>query len=582
MTTETAVPAKKPAADKDPAFQYIMVGLIQESKANPRKTFTAKGIDELAESIRQQGVLEPILIRPVEDKDAPYELVAGARRLRAARKAGLEEIPALVRPLSDVQALEIMVIENLQREDLHPLEEAQGFRTLMKEAGYKVGQIAEKTGKSVSEIYANLKLLDLIEPARKAFIAGKLDEGHAVLIARLHSKDQVDVLKVCHQELDYGNDISPDWDDDRQVEPDKERTISVKELERWIQTFVHLDLAQAPWSQDNEKLLPKAGPCTTCVMRHVDGKKTTCANRFCFADKYLAWIEAARGPAVYAVFDVDERGLERLGLPKKGSMKLLAKGEWVKATPKCNGRGKSLVAYGKDKGKLIDICTNSDTCKAHGKETDEEGSSSSRTRKPTAAEAAANRKAEQANEQRIIKERATVRARVAIFQKIVEGTKAITREDLELLAITAQGFPYLVDYKADYMPPELQTPAAAAKASDKDLAKYLIACCFQHNLSAYGDARNLYATAARHEIDVKAIEKEAVRQVAHERMHHERRMAWKGRVAAQAKTFDELTCTGCGRKANEQAKGGWHWVKKNDKSKAATCNDCEREENERQ
>jgi ParB/RepB/Spo0J family partition protein len=167
---------------------------------NPRKVFEKTALDELRTSIIEHGVLQPLLLRPwPEGQRIPkgvknvgpvaFEIVAGERRWRAAQAAGLEEIPALVRELTDDQVLEIQVVENLQRQDLHPLEEADGYRRLVA-SNYDVKMIAEKVGRSVAYVYDRLKLADLIDGARELFLAGKIQAGHAIVLARLAPEDQ--------------------------------------------------------------------------------------------------------------------------------------------------------------------------------------------------------------------------------------------------------------------------------------------------------------------------------------------------------------------------------------------------------
>jgi ParB/RepB/Spo0J family partition protein len=171
----------------------IALAAIAPSATNPRKRFDQAALDELAESIKRHDVIQPILLRP-NGNPGHYELVAGERRYRAALAAGLADIPATVRELSDADVLEIQVIENLQRKDLAPLEEAQGYERLLKCAHpdgrrWTVEEIAGKVGKSKGYVYAKMKLLALCPEARKALEDGKLSESTALLIARVPVHD---------------------------------------------------------------------------------------------------------------------------------------------------------------------------------------------------------------------------------------------------------------------------------------------------------------------------------------------------------------------------------------------------------
>jgi ParB family transcriptional regulator, chromosome partitioning protein len=165
--------------------QDIPLHRIRESKTNPRRQFDEV---KLADNIRQHGVLQPVLVRPIPDGEPEtYELVAGARRFRASKLAKREAIPASVRELTDAQCLELQLIENLQRADVHELDEARGYTALMRlqPETYTVETLAEKIGRSEKYVYARLRLMHLIEEAQEAFYVGRLTVAHAFEIARL-------------------------------------------------------------------------------------------------------------------------------------------------------------------------------------------------------------------------------------------------------------------------------------------------------------------------------------------------------------------------------------------------------------
>jgi ParB/RepB/Spo0J family partition protein len=163
------------------------VRLVDEDPNQPRRRFG--DLAELAASIKSKGVLQPILVRREGKR---FMVVAGARRLRGAKLAGLEEIPGIVEDLTPEQALEIQLVENAQREDIHPMEEAEAYERLHAPKpegfGYAVQEIAERVGKSASSVYASLKLCDLVPEARKAFVRGDLDASKAVLLARVKTE----------------------------------------------------------------------------------------------------------------------------------------------------------------------------------------------------------------------------------------------------------------------------------------------------------------------------------------------------------------------------------------------------------
>jgi ParB/RepB/Spo0J family partition protein len=236
-----------PASQLD--FVTIPLEQIRPSKTNPRKNFDKAQLEELAESIREKGVLQPILARPVARSggaEEGYELVAGERRYRAAKDAGLQAIPAVVRQLTDIEVIEVQVIENLQRADLHPLEEADGYRQLMAKK-YDVAKIAARTGRSVKYVYDRVKLLSLTKEAQKAFLAGEFTAGHAVILARLKPADQERAMNLGERALFDDDELlfTPDEEDELgpgDQEPRKAR--SVRELQGWVDQHVKLEAAE--------------------------------------------------------------------------------------------------------------------------------------------------------------------------------------------------------------------------------------------------------------------------------------------------------------------------------------------------
>jgi ParB family chromosome partitioning protein len=167
------------AADGGGSVREVAVELIRPGAFQPRRHFSEAELEALAQSVREKGVLQPLLVRPVDEAEAAFELIAGERRWRAAQRAGLHQVPVLVRALGDVEALEIALIENLQREDLTPLEEAGAYRRLVDEFGRTQANIAEALGKSRSHVANSLRLLGLPELVRRRLEEGALSAGHA-------------------------------------------------------------------------------------------------------------------------------------------------------------------------------------------------------------------------------------------------------------------------------------------------------------------------------------------------------------------------------------------------------------------
>lgn len=160
-------------------IRKVAIDLISANPRNPRRLFKEDELEELASSIRQRGVLQPIVVRPSPAGGNGFELVAGERRWRAAQRAGIHEMPVVIQDVSDKEALEIAIIENVQRQDLNPLEEAYGYDLLMTDFQYTQADLAQVIGKSRSHVANTLRLLKLPEPVKKYLDDGALTAGHA-------------------------------------------------------------------------------------------------------------------------------------------------------------------------------------------------------------------------------------------------------------------------------------------------------------------------------------------------------------------------------------------------------------------
>jgi ParB family transcriptional regulator, chromosome partitioning protein len=167
-------------APADPPQQRrVPIELIAPGAFQPRRRFAEEELDALAQSIREKGILQPLLVRPLAGREAAFELVAGERRWRAAQRVGIHEVPVIVRPLADPEVLEIALVENLQREDLSPLEEAEAYNRLMGEFGRTQASLAEAVGKSRSHVANTLRLLSLPAAVQRRLDDGELSAGHA-------------------------------------------------------------------------------------------------------------------------------------------------------------------------------------------------------------------------------------------------------------------------------------------------------------------------------------------------------------------------------------------------------------------
>ena len=189
-------------------YRDLPLALLNESKTNPRRVFDEAALKELAASIRSQGVLSPLLVRPLAENS--FEIVAGARRYRAAQMAEAATVPVRIVHFSDAEILEAQLVENLIRAEIHPMEEAEGFRALLnlEEPKYSIEQIAARVGKQPSFVAHRLRLIDLIPAAVEAFYANEIGVGHALLLAKLPAEQQKAALSACFKEVYNGEQKS--------------------------------------------------------------------------------------------------------------------------------------------------------------------------------------------------------------------------------------------------------------------------------------------------------------------------------------------------------------------------------------
>ncbi|CAM3056418.1 ParB/RepB/Spo0J family partition protein [Acinetobacter celticus] len=177
-------------------LKQVDVNLLQRGEYQPRRSMNEQALQELAASIEKHGVMQPIVIRPIDDDKHPYEIIAGERRWRAAQLAGLTEIPAIVRDLSDQVAIALALIENIQRQDLNPMDQAMALQRFHEEFGLSHQEIADTVGKARTTVSNLLRLLTLAEPVKDFMQQDLLDMGHARAILTLKAKDQLKVAEL--------------------------------------------------------------------------------------------------------------------------------------------------------------------------------------------------------------------------------------------------------------------------------------------------------------------------------------------------------------------------------------------------
>jgi len=261
---------------------YIPLDRIELTGWNPRTTFDPDKLNELRDSILAIGVQQPVLVRPKPDSDAKnprFQLIFGERRFKASLLAKRETIPAIVSQLSDEQVVERMVVENGQRDDLHPFEEARGYARLRDQFNYTATMIAAAVSMSKRHVETRLQLMQLCPDVQQALLAGTIDVTRASLLVRIPDpKLQVEAMKIA---------LKGDPED-----LDLDGFLTSRQLEDYIAENYTRALRGVPWKLDDAKLDPRAGACASCPKnaRNMDGKKNSdvCTDLACFLRKQQA------------------------------------------------------------------------------------------------------------------------------------------------------------------------------------------------------------------------------------------------------------------------------------------------------
>ena len=217
--------------DSTNGVSTLKINDVEPNKNQPRKTFDTEKIEALADSIKEHGLIQPIVV--TQGKNGIYKIVAGERRWRAAKKAGLKEIPVVINEYTDEQVAEIALIENLQREDLNPIEEALGYHVLLEDFNLTQEMISQKIGKSRSAIANSLRLLSLDDDIKKLLISGEISSGHARAVLSLESSELRLALtkRIIEDNLNerQAEEIAKQLN--KQKKPKKEKQITVTDIE---------------------------------------------------------------------------------------------------------------------------------------------------------------------------------------------------------------------------------------------------------------------------------------------------------------------------------------------------------------
>lgn len=351
-------------------YRDLPIDWLVESPTNPRQTFDEDGMQELAASIREHGVLQPLLVRPHAERR--FEIVFGARRYRGAAMAEKETVPVCIREMTDAQVLEAQLVENLQRRDVHPLHEAQGFAALLRleEPKYSIELIAAKCGKQSGYVASRLRLTELAPAAVEAFTKDEIGLGHALLLAKLQPGQQEEALTACWQESYAGGSKA------------KRILLPVRHLREWIEHNILLELATAPFSKEDATLVPEAGSCHDCSKRTghntllfegIAAQHDSCSDPACYAAKVDAHVKQtiAAKPKLVQITTAYGKPAEGSALvPRNQYVEIRQekpKNKYQQDAPEfktCKYTTEAIVSDGMDKGELRKVCTEP-TCPVH-------------------------------------------------------------------------------------------------------------------------------------------------------------------------------------------------------------------------
>ncbi|HTU43904.1 MAG TPA: ParB/RepB/Spo0J family partition protein [Bryobacteraceae bacterium] len=351
-------------------YRDLPMDWLVESPTNPRQIFDNDGLQELAASIRANGVLQPLLVRPRAERR--FEIVFGARRYRGAAMAEQETVPVCIREMTDAQVLEAQLVENLQRRDVHPLDEAHGYARLLAldEPKYSIELIAAKCGKHPGYVLSRLRLTGLAPAVVEAFSKDEIGLGHALLLAKLQPAAQLEALPSCWQES-YANGSKA-----------KRILLPVRHLREWIEHNILLELAAAPFSKEDAMLVPEAGSCLECPKRTghntllfegIGAQHDSCTDPNCYAAKVDAHVRqtVAAKPKLVQISTAYGKTAEGSPVvPRNQYVEIRQekpKNKYQQEAPEyktCKHITEAIVADGSEKGQIRKVCANSD-CPVH-------------------------------------------------------------------------------------------------------------------------------------------------------------------------------------------------------------------------
>ncbi len=329
-------------------FTNLTLEAIEPSPCNPRRHRNKLEDADLMASISTHGILTPLLVRPIQDS-GKYQIAAGHRRYEAAKKLSLVTVPVQIREMDDKEYMEILHVENLQREDVHPLDEAAGYKELLEQGGYDIATLSARLGKCETHVYQRLKLNELIKEGQKLFLENRIGFGHAVILARLDKKQQKDI--VANHLFSYRNEPVP-----------------VRELSEYVRHYLYLDLGNVPWALDDADLLKEVGACSSCPKRtgsnpslFTDMQNNICTDRGCFEKKMQTHIDKQieSRPGLLRFSDYAANHRKDASILTGAACRRI----WDKED-KCNSAQEAICIDGSERGKSIFVCRNKE-CPTH-------------------------------------------------------------------------------------------------------------------------------------------------------------------------------------------------------------------------
>jgi ParB family chromosome partitioning protein len=490
-------------------YRNLPLASLSESANNPRRSFDEAALNELAESIKAQGILAPLVVRPVNNH---FEIVAGARRYRAAQLAGLETAPVRIVELTDAQALETSIVENLQRRNVHPLDEAQGFAALMRleEPKYSIEQIGAKVGKNPVYIAARLKLVELAPAVVEAFAKDEIGVGHALLLAKLQPPQQEEALAACYQEQ-YTNGTKA-----------KRILLPVRHLQQWIEHNVLLELASAPFSKEDAALVPEAGSCLDCPKRTghnvllfegIGAQHDSCSDPTCYAAKLDAHVKktvAAKPKLVQITTAYGKPAEGNAIVPRNQYVEIRQEkpnNKYQQDAPEyktCKFVTEAIVADGADKGEIRKVCANPD-CPVHHLKKQQRQTNADAAMKAAQEKQRREEVQAQATGLRVLKaigDAVPVRLMKRDLLFVVSRLSAMLDERKQAVLIRQHGMGKPKDGEA----PAKLLAAFLPKAEESKLGRILVESVILLSMHIQADAAKILRDAAQvYKVDVDAI-----------------------------------------------------------------------------